>query len=280
MSVSGSGFELAHPPSRHVKKTLPPTLSGFPGEAEIRYFVKATVTRRAFWKENPRGNTPFNLFPIEPPRPPVSGTEMYARQRHVFTPTYQESSTEKSKMKMKSLFGGKAKEGSSPVMGNESPSVSVDARLPEPSILTCNADVPLRIIVKKLNGSHEIIKMESLQISLIGNTKIRAHDVHRTENSSWIILSKSNMNYQVGTPSDPVNTETIINDSLWRGQLLPNDVAPTFETCNISREYQLDMRIGLSWGSGLKVRKGQIPPIVRKAQMSCRQIFPLIVFLC
>ncbi|KAI6891002.1 hypothetical protein KC318_g14160, partial [Hortaea werneckii] len=31
ISMSGTGFEMAKPPSRHVKKTLPPTLSGFPG---------------------------------------------------------------------------------------------------------------------------------------------------------------------------------------------------------------------------------------------------------
>jgi hypothetical protein len=37
-----------------VKQTLPPSLNGFPGEAEIRYFVKVTVNRPQFYKENPR----------------------------------------------------------------------------------------------------------------------------------------------------------------------------------------------------------------------------------
>ena len=39
---------------RHVKKTLPPTLTGFPGKAEILYYVKVTVQRPAFYKENYR----------------------------------------------------------------------------------------------------------------------------------------------------------------------------------------------------------------------------------
>lgn len=39
---------------KHVKKTLPPSLSGFPGEAEIRYYVKATVVRPKFFQENIR----------------------------------------------------------------------------------------------------------------------------------------------------------------------------------------------------------------------------------
>ena len=46
--------EVAKAPVHHVKLTLPPTLTGFPGEAEIRYYVKATVTRPGFLKENLR----------------------------------------------------------------------------------------------------------------------------------------------------------------------------------------------------------------------------------
>lgn len=43
---------MARPTDRHVKKTLPPSLNGLPGEAEIRYYVKTTVQRPAFYKEN------------------------------------------------------------------------------------------------------------------------------------------------------------------------------------------------------------------------------------
>ena len=75
------GLEMAKPATYHVKRTLPPTLSGFPGEAEIRYFVKVTVNRHSFFKENPRAYVPFNFFPIEPPRPPESGSEIFARQK-------------------------------------------------------------------------------------------------------------------------------------------------------------------------------------------------------
>ncbi len=46
--------EMARDRCVHVKKTLPPSLNGFPGEAEIRYFVKVTVVRPQLWKENRR----------------------------------------------------------------------------------------------------------------------------------------------------------------------------------------------------------------------------------
>lgn len=38
----------------HIKAPLPPTLGGFPGLASIRYYLKCTVKRREFYKENPR----------------------------------------------------------------------------------------------------------------------------------------------------------------------------------------------------------------------------------
>lgn len=259
MSFSGTGLEIAKPPPRHVKRTLPPTLSGFPGEAEIRYFVKATVNRHSMFKENPRAYTPFNFFPIEPPRPASTGSEIYARQKHNFNAFHEEP----MKSKMKGIFG--RKDPTTVVVG-EAPFVSVDARLPEPPILTCNHEIPLRLLVKKLNAHSEPVYLQSLQISLIGSTMIRAQNVYREENNSWVIMSKTNMGIRIGLPEDPINTETVIDDRMWRGQPLPNTVAPSFQTCNISRSYQLDVRVGLSYSGSVqnasKVRKGQIPRIV------------------
>lgn len=263
VSMTGAGLEFARPASHHVKKTLPPTLSGFPGEAEIRYFIKVTVTRHSFFKENARGYTPFNFIPIEAPRKPPTGAEVFARQKHAF-----ESFADgvPAKAKMKGLLGGKSSAPPSPV-DSGGPFVSVDARLPEPSILTCNSDLPLRLLVKKLNNFTDPILLDSLQVSLIGNTMIRAHEVFRKESRSLIIMSKSNMNMPIGSSSDPMETETAIDESLWKGIALPNSLAPSFETCNLSRSYQLDIRVGLKYGgntaSGSKVRKGKIPRIVR-----------------
>ncbi|KAK5171320.1 uncharacterized protein LTR77_004464 [Saxophila tyrrhenica] len=250
MSISGSGIEVSKPPQTHVKKTLPPTLSGFPGEAEIRYFVKATVRRSSFWKENPRAYAPFNFFPIEPPRPSPSGNEIYARQKHAFAAFPEGQSA--AKAKMKSIFSKSKEPPLTSATSNEAPSISVDARLPESSILTCNDDIPLRLIVKKLNDSDAVVNLQSLEVSLIGQTKIRAHDLHTTESNSWVIVSRSNMGMPIGTASDSAGTENAIADNLWRGQTLPNTIAPSFETCNISRKYQLDVRIGLSYSGAMQ----------------------------
>jgi len=45
LKLGSLGVQYAAESSKHVKKTLPPTLGGFPGEAEIKYYVKATVSK-------------------------------------------------------------------------------------------------------------------------------------------------------------------------------------------------------------------------------------------
>jgi Arrestin (or S-antigen), N-terminal domain len=69
---------------KHVKKTLPPSLCGFPGEAEIKYYVKATVVRPKFYQENIRSQVDIKFLPIEPPRPLARLEETFARRKQQF----------------------------------------------------------------------------------------------------------------------------------------------------------------------------------------------------
>lgn len=238
--------EVAKTPTQHIKTTLPPSLSGFPGEAEIRYYVKVTVNRPQFFKENPRAIANFTLLPIEPPRPPQADGEAYARRQHQFL----ENSEAQTAGKRKSFFDRKSLSGPpSPTGTNTPPRVTVDARLPNPAILTANQDVPLRLLVKNVSERSKNLYLQMLQIELIGYTKVRAHEVTRTESNSWILASMSNMAIPIGSPQDPVGTEVAINAEYWSGKVIPNSVAPTFTACNLSRFYELEVRVGLGYGS-------------------------------
>nr|OQO26719.1 hypothetical protein B0A51_03966 [Rachicladosporium sp. CCFEE 5018] len=271
VGISDWGIEIPVVPTHHVKKTLPPTLGGFPGEAEIRYFVKVTVSRHSFLKENPRAYRPFNFLPIESPRPSPTGSQIYARQRHVFHVSSQAAEVSK-KGKMKSMLGIAA--DATPTVTSFGPAnglaVSVDARLPEPAILTCNQGIPLTILLKRNNYSSEQVFLSSLQIMLRSSTKIKADDMSRTEQSSWIIMSKSNMGMAVSFPSDEEGSEAVIDDDLWRGHILPNTIAPTFETCNISSWYSLDIRVGLAHRGSASAGKQQVPQtIILPLRLDC-----------
>lgn len=259
MGFLGLSIEVPGHPTSHVKATLPPSLY-FPGEAEIRYYIKATVNRPGLLRENPRVFANLNFVPIEPPRPTTDG-EVYARRQHHFITDHYNPPTweRKNSSGLKGLF---RKDSStpetppsptpSPVTPSEPAKFSVDARLPNPATLTCGKDIPLKIIVKQLSERNEPLYLQTLQIELIGHTKVRAEDAVRTEDHSWVITSLSNMHRLIGTSSDAVDTETELPKDLWEGKPLQNTVAPSFVTCNIQRWYELMVSVGLSYGSDKK----------------------------
>lgn len=154
------------------------------------------------------------------------------------------------KKKKNSLF----KTATPDLKEGEPPAFQVDARLPSPAIITCNEPLPLRILVQKLNNSTADVYLSMLQIELIGYTVVRAHEFARTESGSWIIMSQANMNMPLQTSDGNAQSEWKLPARLWNQIPIPNNVAPTFDTCNISRRYEIEIRVGLAHGIQNDVR--------------------------
>lgn len=211
------------------------------------------MNRPQFFKENPRALANFTLLPIEDPRPPQADGEAYARRQHQFLEEPASIAAGKKKGFFERTDSDRkdsiSKNPTSPTSSGTPPRVTLDARLPNPAILTCNQDVPLRVIVKNMSERKKNIYLQMLQIELIGYTKVRAHEVHRTESNSWILTSMSNMAIPLGSPTDPVGTEIPINPEYWSEKPIPNTVAPSFQTCNLARFYELEVRVGIGYGS-------------------------------
>jgi hypothetical protein len=171
----------------YVERTLPPSLTGFPGEAEIRYFVKVTVQRPSIFKENRRCELGFKVMPIEPPRAPPTTHEVYARRPYMFKNVPAQIS-------------------------DTVPRGEVDARLPSQAILTCNKPIPLRLIMRNLKplGKQQLYLM-FLQMNLIGSTEVRALDFKRVETSSWVIMRVNGLAVPIGTLGDDMRTETVVD---------------------------------------------------------------------
>lgn len=132
---------------------------------------------------------------------------------------------------------------------DQPPSVEVSARIPHPSILTCNKPIPLRILAKKLVDSHAECYLVSIQIDLVGTTTVRCQDILNNEETRWVVASRSGLAVPLQTgPDDAVGTETEINKTLWANSPLPNTVMPSFVTCNLKRSYALELKLGVSWG--------------------------------
>ncbi|KAI4094580.1 MAG: hypothetical protein LQ339_007455 [Xanthoria mediterranea] len=253
--VNIGGLQMQAPGSRdrHVRKTLPPTLHAFQDQAIIRYYIKATVVRPAFYKENYRTEYLFPFLPIEPPRPAPNRMESYARRQHQFAPVGHPSAPAKSSINPPSIF----RKGSQLAAGSNASttpstaplqvcSVCIDARLPDPAIITCNEPLPLRIIITKVNDSPASIYLQLLQIELVANTVVRAHHLARENLTSTVLTSKSNMRVRLSE----IDKIMEIDKGWWKDIPLPNTVAPSFDTCNISRTYFVLVKVGLTHGLG------------------------------
>ena len=64
-----------------------------------------------------------------------------------------------------------------------------------------------------------------------------------------MITSLSNLRIALSNSDSQSGKEMEIDDKLWNRIPLPNTVAPSFDTCNLSRTYELEIRVGLSYGS-------------------------------
>ncbi|KAM0802003.1 hypothetical protein BDR22DRAFT_888058 [Usnea florida] len=241
-------FDMARDTNNHVKKTLPPSLNGLPGEAEILYYVKVTVQRPAFYKENFRAVYPFTFLPIEPPRAAANNRESYARRSHQFSPSIDVP--EKAGLFRKASVA--ANDPSVPEV--PPPNISIDGRLPDPAIITCNESLPLRILITKKNESPATIYLRTLSITLIGFTLIRAHDLQRREAQSWVILSQAHIDKPLTSTVGGDGSKILeVESTLWKQCPLPSIVPPSFTTCNISRRYELEIKAGLAWGSSRNI---------------------------
>ncbi|PNY29416.1 Uncharacterized protein TCAP_00672 [Tolypocladium capitatum] len=245
---------------KHVTRTLPPSLTGYPMEAEIRYYIKVTVQRPGFLKENWRYQIGFKFLPIEPPRPAVTGQEAFARRPFTFRPR----SPMQPERKRSSFFPRKAEAGggggdksaagdAAPSLDSPNvvpaPSMEMSARLPHPPVFTCNQPVPLRLIAKKVVNCPEQVHLVSFQMDLIGITEVRSHNIFNKKINRWVVVANAELNIPLtSSPQDPVGKELVVPDELWKNKPLPNTVAPSFAACNLSRRYELEIKLGLSWG--------------------------------
>ncbi|KAI4865844.1 hypothetical protein F4820DRAFT_418775 [Hypoxylon rubiginosum] len=277
--LGGSGFRTMDGTKQlmlqHVKATLPPSLTGFPQEAEIRYYIKVTIQRPGFFKENWRYQVGFKFLPIEPPRPAKTTQEAFARRPFAFRP--RAPNTHQSVRK--SLFGSSKASSANLAADNASqlpPSVEVSARVPFPSIITCNEPLPLRLIARKLAptattaADQQQVYVTALEIALVGYTQVRVQSLQHTERTAWVVLSAPALRPPVALSfgSSPAaaadaDAEFEIPSALWKDRRLPNTVAPSFRTCNLARRYEIEIMVTLSWGLPSSSSSGsnkQLPP--------------------
>ncbi|PKX95194.1 uncharacterized protein P174DRAFT_458755 [Aspergillus novofumigatus IBT 16806] len=90
--------------------------------------------------------------------------------------------------------------------------------------------------------------LNDFQSMLIETTEVRAHGFVESSMQVHILQTVSNLRKQAYASGTPVGSTVSLDDDLWRHHRLPHSLTPTFETCNISRSYKLQIRLGFRFG--------------------------------
>lgn len=91
------------------------------------------------------------------------------------------------------------------------------------------------------------ITLYDFQSMIFETTEVRARGAVERLTRSWIVQTMANLQQPFTTPSDERNRGSV-DDSLWRPWAVPLFLTPTFETCNVSRDYKLEIRLGIGLG--------------------------------
>lgn len=87
--------------------------------------------------------------------------------------------------------------------------------------------------------------LRNFQTMLIETTEVRARGSMEVHTRSCVIQTTTRVQHE---PNAMVGSTWSFDDSLWSQHCVPLHLTPTFETCNISRSYKLEIRLGIEFG--------------------------------
>ncbi|KAL4873122.1 hypothetical protein BDV12DRAFT_192621 [Aspergillus spectabilis] len=142
-------------------------------------------------------------------------------------------------------------DSSSGFLAPPSSTCSARATLLNGPYLLLGQPISLAVDIIDLNERSTSISLHDFQSMLLETTEVRARGSTETFMRSWVMQTMANLRQ----PLVPHEAHTEIrgpvlslDDSLWSRHCVPLFLTPTFETCNISRSYKLEIRLGIGLG--------------------------------
>lgn len=220
----------------HVKQILPPSLTGLPGLAEISYYVKVTIRFSSIFRDSLRSAAHFKFAPLTP-LSAMCSSDSFKTTRIPF------------KFQEKISFKAKNWKNNGLNITNVTPRGELFIRLPQPTNVICSKHVPVALMLRKLNKCSKHLFLVSFTMHVISQVKVKVDGMVRTDSSTWVVANINGLSMEIGSASDEEGTECNISQVLWGQFPIPNSIGPSFRTCNISRSHELDIRVGLGFGT-------------------------------
>lgn len=108
--------------------------------------------------------------------------------------------------------------------------------------------IALSVKVTNINDEKPDVSLRDFQSMLIETTDIRAHGIMQSATRSWIIQTITNLGQPFLSAVPASGMVMTLDDAVWSRHRLPHCLTPTFETCNVTRSYKLEIRLGIEFG--------------------------------
>lgn len=264
--IDSTGIDYARDATSHFRGQLPPALSDMNEICSVRYFLKATIHRTSMLKMNIRVYQPIIYISPDNFDPSIDANETRFARRQVSVWLEKPSEAQKQQaLKMnqnpqqqrrgllRSIFS------SSNAQVPEAASLPLMLDMRFPNYFNPVKQLPIRLFVinltdpKTFRGS-PIIYLNELTFKLYATTDTRAQMYGKQHVHSLTLMSQLQMSINLPLSEFmPANVpglndvwEAELPQSLWEKVRIPDNVAPTFQTCNIKRSYAFEVIAALS----------------------------------
>jgi hypothetical protein len=134
---------------------------------------------------------------------------------------------------------------------SQEPIYEIEATLLNGPFLVLGQPIPLRVEITHLPGlsSNYSVSLHDFQSMLIETTEVRATGLSESKTRSWIIQTMANLRQNLVPGYDDMAEPVLrVDESVWTRHVVPTFLTPTFETCNVSRNFKLEVRLGIWFG--------------------------------
>ncbi|KAE8382869.1 hypothetical protein BDV26DRAFT_288172 [Aspergillus bertholletiae] len=215
---SPSCIGLLYPKNKtsHILRRLPPSTGDTLSAWEVKYLLDVTVVKTGILK----GSRNILFYPV----PDFSLPKSILGRRCLLP------------------IGDESISLSSPL------AYQVDVELLNGQSLLLGYPIPLKIKLTKLGNRECFVWLNDFQTMLVGTTETYASGLVEKDTQFRVIQTMSNIHHVVCHDRALTGAELSIGDNLWSKHRLPIALTPSFETCNISQTYKLEVRLGLQSG--------------------------------
>ncbi|QKX54175.1 uncharacterized protein TRUGW13939_01259 [Talaromyces rugulosus] len=222
-------FSIQFPNSHHLMRNLPPSTGDKSSPEEIKYVLEATVQQDGLIRRTRKATRDVKFYPISTITLPPEGQQVQTKMKRI---TYHAKGS----------------------------SCEVSATLLNGSFLFLGQAIPLAVEVTNTNQSSNDIFLLDFQSMLFETTEVRAQGAAESVTRAWMVQTIANLQQPFVPEFRNDETVCVVNNNLWSRHNVPLFLTPAFETCNISRRYKLEIRLGIGFaGNNVRIVEFQFP---------------------